>query len=296
MYRTLNHKTYGKGHNMLVSDIDKIIAGELGVRREQVAKAIELLDDGNTVPFIARYRKEATGALEDEQLRTLAERLDYLRGLAKRQEEITQKIDEQGKLTPELRAAIERATKLQELEDLYLPYKQKRRTRAQMAREKGLGPLADAMMAQETQSGTPLSAAAAFVDAEKGVETAEDALAGARDIVAEVVSEDAKLRQQLRKKLWQTGTLQTELTSDKDGNQPEDAQTFLMYADYSEPIRTLPSHRVLAINRGERRPSIRCSRTSTVTNASSRTSSARRSKTARTACCSPRSNAKSARS
>lgn len=257
MYRTLNHKTYGKGHNMLVSDIDKIIAGELGVRREQVAKAIELLDDGNTVPFIARYRKEATGALEDEQLRTLAERLDYLRGLAKRQEEITQKIDEQGKLTPELRAAIERATKLQELEDLYLPYKQKRRTRAQMAREKGLGPLADAMMAQETQSGTPLSAAAAFVDAEKGVETAEDALAGARDIVAEIVSEDAKLRQQLRKKLWQTGTLQTELIEDKDGRQPEDAQTFLMYADYSEPIRTLPSHRVLAINRGEKKGCLR---------------------------------------
>ena len=242
---------------MLVSDIDKIIAGELGVRREQVAKAIELLDDGNTVPFIARYRKEATGSLEDEQLRTLAERLDYLRGLAKRQEEITQKIDEQGKLTPELRAAIERATKLQELEDLYLPYKQKRRTRAQMAREKGLGPLADAMMAQETQSGTPLSAAAAFIDAEKGVETAEDALAGARDIVAEVVSEDAKLRQQLRKKLWQTGTLQTEIIEDKDGKQPEDAQTFLMYADYSEPIRTLPSHRVLAINRGEKKGCLR---------------------------------------
>ena len=252
----INNK-HGKGHIMLISDIDKIIAGELGVRREQVTKAIELLDSGNTVPFIARYRKEATGSLEDEQLRTLAERLDYLRGLAKRQEEITQKIDEQGKLTPELRAAIERATKLQELEDLYLPYKQKRRTRAQMAREKGLEPLADAMMTQEVQSGTPLSAAAAFVDAEKGVETAEDALAGARDIVAEAVSEDAKLRQQLRKKLWQTGTLQTELIEDKDGKQPEDAQTFLMYADYSEPIRTLPSHRVLAINRGEKKGCLR---------------------------------------
>ena len=252
----INNK-HGKGHIMLISDIDKIIAGELGVRREQVTKAIELLDSGNTVPFIARYRKEATGSLEDEQLRTLAERLDYLRGLAKRQEEITQKIDEQGKLTPELRAAIERATKLQELEDLYLPYKQKRRTRAQMAREKGLEPLADAMMTQEVQSGTPLSAAAALVDAEKGVETAEDALAGARDIVAEAVSEDAKLRQQLRKKLWQTGTLQTELIEDKDGKQPEDAQTFLMYADYSEPIRTLPSHRVLAINRGEKKGCLR---------------------------------------
>ena len=205
----------------------------------QIAKAIELLDAGNTVPFIARYRKEATGALEDEQLRTLAERLDYLRGLAKRQEEITQKIDEQGKLTPELRAAIERATKLQELEDLYLPYKQKRRTRAQMAREKGLGPLADAMMAQETQSGTPLSAAAAFVDAEKGVETAEDALAGARDIVAEIVSEDAKLRQQLRKKLWQTGTLQTELIEDKDGRQPVSYRAITFFESREKKINGL---------------------------------------------------------
>ncbi|WP_294160657.1 Tex family protein [uncultured Selenomonas sp.] len=257
---------------MKATDIDQIIARELGVRREQVAKAIELLDDGNTVPFIARYRKEATGALEDEQLRTLAERLTYLRGLVKRQEDICASIESQGKMTPELQATIDKATKLQELEDLYLPYKQKRRTRAQMAREKGLQPLADAMMAQKATQGTALAYAEQFLaDARSAASsnadtttfvvpddlTAEDALAGARDILAEVVSEDAKLRQQLRKTLWQTGTLKTELIETKDGKQPEDAQTFLMYADYEEPIRTLPSHRVLAINRGEKKGCLR---------------------------------------
>lgn len=209
---------------MQAKEIDNIIARELGVRREQVTKAIELLDAGNTVPFIARYRKEATGALEDEQLRTLAERLTYLRGLVKRQEDICASIAAQGKLTPELQAAIDGATKLQELEDLYLPYKQKRRTRAQMAREKGLQPLADAMMAQKETQGTALAYAETFLadacaNASDATDdgattfpipeglTAEDALAGARDIVAEVVSEDAKLRQQLRKSLWQTGVL-----------------------------------------------------------------------------------------
>ena len=253
---------------MKATDIDQIIARELGVRREQAAKAIELLDSGNTVPFIARYRKEATGALEDEQLRTLAERLTYLRGLVKRQEEITASIEAQGKLTDELRTAIEKATKLQELEDLYLPYKQKRRTRAQMAREKGLQPLADAMMEQNVTQGTALAYAEAFLvnaraaadDAASAIPddlTADDALAGARDIVAETVSEDAKLRQELRKTLWRTGTLKTELLETKDGKQPEDAQTFLMYADYEEPIRTLPSHRVLAINRGEKKNCLR---------------------------------------
>ena len=253
---------------MKATDIDQIIARELGVRREQAAKAIELLDSGNTVPFIARYRKETTGALEDEQLRTLAERLTYLRGLVKRQEEITASIEAQGKLTDELRTAIEKATKLQELEDLYLPYKQKRRTRAQMAREKGLQPLADAMMEQNVTQGTALAYAEAFlVNARAAADdtasaipddlTADDALAGARDIVAETVSEDAKLRQELRKTLWRTGTLKTELLETKDGKQPEDAQTFLMYADYEEPIRTLPSHRVLAINRGEKKNCLR---------------------------------------
>ena len=158
-------------HFMLIKDIETIIAKELNVRPKQVAAAIELLDDGNTVPFIARYRKEATGSLEDEQLRQSEERLSYLRNLAKRQEEILGKMDEQGKLTDELRTAIEKTTKLQELEDLYLPYKQKKRTRAMMARERGLEPLANAMMLQAQTKGSALAEAAAFVDEEKGVKT-----------------------------------------------------------------------------------------------------------------------------
>ncbi|MCI6159569.1 MAG: RNA-binding transcriptional accessory protein [Selenomonadaceae bacterium] len=233
---------------MLTSDIAKTIAGELSVRPAQVEKAIELLDAGNTVPFIARYRKEATGSLEDEQLRTLSERLTYLRNLVKRQEEILGQIEAQGKLTPELRKDIEKATKLQTLEDLYLPYKQKRRTKAQQAREKGLEPLANAMLLQAKTKGTARDTAARFVDAGKGVETAEDALAGARDIVAETVTEDASLRQDIRRRLWQESRIETSLIPDAD-----EAQTFLMYQDYAEPVRTLPSHRVLAINRGEKK-------------------------------------------
>ena len=166
----------------------------------------------------------------------------------KRQEEILAKIDDQGKLTPELRQAIEGAEKLTELEDYYLPYKQKRRTRAQQAREKGLEPLAAAFLLQREQKGDALTAAQAYVDPEKGVETPEEALAGARDIVAELAAEDAALRQTLREQLWNHGFLQTELVEEA-----AEAQTFLMYKEYREPVRTLPSHRVLAINRGEKK-------------------------------------------
>lgn len=233
---------------MKQTDIAPLIAGELGCRSIQVEKTIELLDGGNTVPFIARYRKEVTGSLEDEQIRTIEDRLNTLRNLVKRQEEILTRIDEQGKLTPDLRQAIEQAQKLTELEDLYLPYKQKRRTRAQQAREKGLEPLANAFLLQREIRGTSLEAARAYVDPEKGVETLEAALEGARDIVAEVVSENADLRKDLRQKLWKEGVLQTELVENAD-----EAQTFLMYRDYQEPVRTLPSHRVLAINRGEKK-------------------------------------------
>ncbi len=233
---------------MKQTDIAPAIARELSVQPWQVEKTVALLDEGNTVPFIARYRKEATGSLLDEQIRTIEERLGTLRNLVKRQEEILAKIDEQGKLTPELRQAIENAQKLTELEDYYLPYKQKRRTRAQQAREKGLEPLATAFLLQRDQKGDALSAARAYVDPEKGVETAEDALAGARDIVAEMAAEDPTLRQTLREQLWNHGFLQTELVEEA-----EEAQTFLMYADYREPVRTLPSHRVLAINRGEKK-------------------------------------------
>ena len=233
---------------MKPTDIAPLIARELSVQPWQVEKTVELLDGGNTVPFIARYRKEATGSLLDEQIRTIEERLGTLRNLVKRQEEILTKIDEQGKLTPELRTAIEKAQKLTELEDYYLPYKQKRRTRAQQAREKGLEPLATAFLLQRDQKGDTLSAARAYVDPDKGVETPEDALAGARDIVAELAAEDPTLRQTLRDQLWNHGMIRTELVEDAEG-----AQTFLMYKDYQEPVRTLPSHRVLAINRGEKK-------------------------------------------
>lgn len=239
---------------MLTKDIETIIAKELKVRPKQVAAAIELLDDGNTVPFIARYRKEATGSLEDEQLRQLEERLSYLRNLAKRQEEILGKIDEQGKLTDELRTAIEKTTKLQELEDLYLPYKQKKRTRAMMARERGLEPLANAMMLQAQTQGSALAEAAAFVDEEKGVKTAEDALAGARDIVAETTMEDAALRKKMRNRLWNMAILTTSLCEDAA---EEDKQVLEMYAEYREPVHTLPSHRILAINRGEKKGALK---------------------------------------
>ena len=231
---------------MQINDIPVLIAKELGVTPKQTSAAIELLDGGNTVPFIARYRKEATGALEDEQLRTLEERLTYLRNLVKRQEEILGKIEEQGKLTDELKAAIEKAQKLQELEDLYLPYKQKKRTRAQIARERGLEPLAQMMLEQAKIKGTPLEEAESFINAEKEVATAEDALQGAMDIAAEVIMEDAKLRANMRTRLWNNGHIETELVEDA-----EEADTFAMYKDYSELIHTLPSHRILAINRGE---------------------------------------------
>lgn len=233
---------------MKQTDIAPAIARELSVQPWQVEKTVELLDGGNTVPFIARYRKEMTGSLLDEQIRTIEERLGTLRNLVKRQEEILAKIDEQGKLTPELRQAIEGAEKLTELEDYYLPYKQKRRTRAQQAREKGLEPLAAAFLLQREQKGDALTAAQAYVDPEKGVETPEEALAGARDIVAELAAEDAALRQTLREQLWNHGFLQTELVEEA-----AEAQTFLMYKEYREPVRTLPSHRVLAINRGEKK-------------------------------------------
>lgn len=233
---------------MLITEINGIIAAELKIKATQVGATVALLDEGNTVPFIARYRKEATGELNEEDIRTIEERLAYLRSMVKRQDEIIAKIEEQGKLTDELRTAIENAKKLQELEDLYLPYKQKKRTRAMVAREKGLEPLAALMLLQDKTSGTPEEFAAEFIDEEKGVLTAEDALAGARDILAEELTEDAALRQKIREKLWKDATLTT--TLDKEA---AEAQTFLMYDEGSEPVRSMPSHRILAINRGEKK-------------------------------------------
>lgn len=230
-----------------MQDINQIIADELHIRPQQAEAAIKLLDEGNTVPFIARYRKEMTGSLTDAEIRTIEERLQYLRKLSQRKEEILLAIDKKGKLTPNLKKAIENAAHMQALEDLYLPYKEKRHTRAEMAREKGLLPLAEEILEERTSRGNPISIAEKFINEEKDVMTAEDALAGAMDIAAETMMENPPLREDLRQRLWKYGFLVTTLNEEK-----EDAEKFLMYKDHREPVRTMPSHRVLAINRGEK--------------------------------------------
>ena len=235
---------------MLAENISSSIAKELKINPHQSDAVIKLLDEGNTIPFISRYRKEATGELDEEKIRLISERLTYLRNFVKRQEEILGRIEEQGKLTDELRAAIEATAKLQELEDIYLPYKQKKRTRASIAKEKGLEPLSAAMLLQSESKGDAKEYASRFINEEKGVASADDALAGARDIIAEAISEDAALRQQLRRFLWNNAFLITSLDSEKE--ETELGQTYLMYKEYRELVRTLPSHRVLAINRGEK--------------------------------------------
>ena len=233
---------------MRISDIPAVIAGELSIRPQQVESVITLLDDSNTIPFIARYRKEATGSLDDEMLRQVEARLTYLRSLVKRQEEILTRIEEQGKLTDELRTAIEGAEKLQTLEDLYRPYKQKKRTRASVARERGLDGLANAILLQRETKGTPEDAAVPYVNVEKEVPSVTAALAGARDILAETIMDEAELRRLMREKFWKSATLETTLDAEA-----EEAQVFQMYDGYTEPVRTLPSHRILAINRGEKK-------------------------------------------
>lgn len=233
---------------MQIHEIPANIARELGVKTGQVEATIQLLDDGNTVPFISRYRKEATGELNEEHIRTIEERLQYLRNFVKRQEDILSSIEEQGKLTPELAQAIERTIKLQELEDLYLPYRPKKRTRAQIAREKGLDPLAAAILRQELTSGSPLDLAAQYLAPGKEIDSAEAALAGALDIIAETVCEQADIRALIRKQLWQTAEITTELAVDETSG-----REFLTYKDYHEPVKRMPSHRILAVNRGEKK-------------------------------------------
>ncbi|WP_448173758.1 Tex family protein [Rhizobacter fulvus] len=230
--------------------MDKIllqIAAELKVRPAQVQAAVELLDGGATVPFIARYRKEATDNLDDIQLRELEVRLSYLRELEERRAAVLKSLDEQGKLTPALRASIDAAPTKQELEDLYLPYKQKRRTKAMIAREAGIEPLADQLFADPSL--VPLDKAAAFVNAEGGFADAHSVLDGVRDILSERWAEDAALVRKLRDWLWGEALFQSKLMEGKDGTQP-DAAKFRDYFDYAEPIRTVPSHRALAVFRG----------------------------------------------
>jgi len=230
--------------------LDKILmqlAAELKVRVAQVKSAVELLDGGATVPFIARYRKEATDGLDDTQLRDLEARLGYLRELEDRRAAVLKSIDEQGKLTPELRAAIEAAPTKQELEDLYLPYKQKRRTKGMIAREAGIEPLADKLFANPALD--PLTEAAAFVNAEGGFADALAVLDGVRDILSERWAEDAALIGKLRDWLWSEGLFKAKLMDGKDENNADVAK-FRDYFDYDEPIRTVPSHRALAVFRG----------------------------------------------
>ena len=222
-----------------------IIAKELGVKPGQVESAVTLLDEGNTVPFIARYRKEVTGELQDEQLRTVEERIKYLRNLEARRQEIINAITDQEKMTDELMASLMKAVKLQELEDLYLPYRPKKRTRAMIARERGLEPLADMILNDTVTSGNPLDIAREYVSEE--VTTPEDAIQGASDIVAEIVSDSADFRATLRKRMWKEGFIQAELVEDN-----EHKDQFLQYNEYAEPVRQMPSHRILAVNRGEK--------------------------------------------
>ena len=231
---------------MLEQNIIPQLAQLLQLKTNQVEAAVKLLDESNTIPFIARYRKEATGAMKDEQLRELDEKLTYLRNLIKRQKEIKNSIEEQGKMTEELSLAIDKVQKLQDLEDIYLPYKQKKRTRAMIAKEKGLEPLAQTIWAQELQKGDISSLASDYLN--ETVTSIDDALAGANDIIAEMISDKADIRAQLRKHIWQSGQLSVSYNSELDTE-----GTFSMYEDYIEPIRTLPSHRILAINRGEKK-------------------------------------------
>ena len=227
-------------------DIIKALAKELNLTEEQVEKTVALLDEGNTVPFIARYRKEVTGSLDDVMLRNLEDRLNYLRKLDERRTEIANLIDAQGKLTPEITAALDRAVTLVELEDIYRPYRPKRKTRASIAREKGLGPLAELIMEQRAcyEPAIP-EVAATFVDEEKGVATAEEALAGACDIIAEDISNEADYRKMLRAFTVDCGSLTTRAAKEEDS-------VYKDYYEFSEPIKKLRGHRILAINRGEK--------------------------------------------
>lgn len=227
-----------------MNNINLILSKELGISLNQVESVIEMLDEGNTVPFIARYRKEKTGGLTDEVLRDLLERLTYLRNLSERKADVIRIIEEQEKLTPELKKKIEIAKTLTEVEDLYRPYKQKKRTRATMAIERGLKPLADIILLGQYK-GNLEEEAKKYIDESKDVKVAEDALKGAMDIVSEVISDNADFRKWMRELIRREGLIVTKGKSD-------DTTTYEMYYDYSENVRTIPSHRILAINRGEK--------------------------------------------
>ncbi|WP_410528257.1 Tex-like N-terminal domain-containing protein [Sphingobacterium sp. T2] len=223
-----------------------IIANELSITPKQVSTTIALLDEGATVPFISRYRKELTGSLDEVQITAIRDRVQQLRDLDKRKEAILKSIQDQGKLTPELEVAVRGAETMSALEDIYLPYKPKRRTRALIAREKGLQPLADFLL--EQNSGDITAVAEQYLNEDAGVNSVEDALSGARDIIAETVSEDAEIRAQLRKIFMESGFFVSRVVPGKE----DEALKYKDYFDWKEPISTAPSHRVLAMRRGEK--------------------------------------------
>ena len=234
-------------------DILQIIADELNVKYKQVENAVNLIDEGNTIPFIARYRKEVTGGLSDEDLRILYERLNYLRNLENRKEEVKNSIEEQGKLTDEIVNALQNAKILAEVEDIYRPYKQKKRTRATVAKEKGLEPLSEALINQDNKVSIE-EIAKKFIDPEKGVETVEDAIAGAKDIIAENISDNPTYRKEIKRYCYRDGVIATEV-NEKD--EKDDKATYQMYFDFNEKVNRIPSHRILAINRAEKENAIK---------------------------------------
>lgn len=225
--------------------IIQIIATELNIKKSQVENTIKLIDEGNTIPFIARYRKEVTGGLSDEVLRTFGERLNYLRNLEKRKEEVTNSIEEQGKLTEEIVKDLENAITLAEVEDIYRPYKQKKKTRATVAKAKGLEPLAEIILAQEETKNIQ-EIAAEYISEEKEVKTVEEAIQGALDIIAEMISDNPEYRKLIKQIIYSKGVIKTTATK------PEEKSAYEMYYDYSENVNKIPSHRILAINRGEK--------------------------------------------
>ena len=226
-------------------DITALLCQEFHLKKQQCENVLKLIDDGNTIPFIARYRKEMTDSLDDQVLREIFERLQYLRGLDKRRTEIENALQEQGNLTEELSAKLSAASTLAELEDLYRPFRPKRRTRATIAKEKGLEPLALQLLMQNEKKKTAEEIAETFVNPERGVENAEEALQGARDILAEQFSDDADARKKLRELAFRTGVLESKKAKDEDS-------VYSMYYDFSQEVRSLPGHRILAVNRGER--------------------------------------------
>ena len=227
-------------------DIIQSLCNQFGLQRWQVENTVNLIDEGNTIPFIARYRKEAHGTLDDQVLRELAERLDYLRNLDKRREEVSSAIISQEKMTSEIEKALSEASTLAEIEDIYRPFRPKRRTRASIAKEKGLEPLANLIFEQNADSPTPFALAEEYVNAENGVETAQDAVAGAMDIIAENISDDADIRRRLRSLFTVSGVVQSRAADS------EAESVYTMYYEYDEPVNKIAGHRVLAIDRGEK--------------------------------------------